>query len=183
MKLSQIKEMDIMFKRMLVLSLSFIFCLSAIPVSASVLSEGGGSSVQGEVIEEESLELDIVAFEERVIELTNQAREEAGLEALEMEHPLMAAAKEKSRDMYGNGYFAHESPTYGSPFDLMKVFGVTYMAAGENIAMGQSTPEEVVTAWLNSPGHRANIMNPNFTHIGVGYIENGHYWTQHFIGK
>ncbi|MDF2592072.1 MAG: sporulation protein, partial [Clostridia bacterium] len=77
----------------------------------------------------------------------------------------------------------HTSPTYGSPFDMMKQFGITYKTAGENIAMGQRTPEEVVKAWMNSPGHRANILKSSFTHIGVGYVANGSYWTQMFIGK
>lgn len=85
--------------------------------------------------------------------------------------------------MQRNKYFSHTSPTYGSPFDMMKKFGISFRTAGENIAMGQRTPEEVVNAWMNSSGHRQNILNPNFTHIGVGYVENGNYWTQMFIGK
>ena len=65
---------------------------------------------------------------------------------------------------------------------MMKDFGVSYRSAGENIAMGQRTPSEVVTAWMNSPGHRANILNSSFTRIGVGYVPAGNYWTQMFIG-
>ncbi|MOA18351.1 Cysteine-rich secretory protein family protein [compost metagenome] len=83
--------------------------------------------------------------------------------------------------MRTNNYFSHTSPTYGSPFDMMKSFGITYNAAGENIAMGQKTPEEVMKAWMNSPGHKANILNANFNYIGVGYDNN--YWVQEFIGK
>lgn len=82
-----------------------------------------------------------------------------------------------------NNYFSHTSPTYGSPFDMMKKFGISYTAAGENIAKGQRTPQEVVTAWMNSEGHRANILNKNYTHIGVGFEENGYIWTQQFIKK
>ena len=85
--------------------------------------------------------------------------------------------------MKNKNYFDHTSPTYGSPFDMMKSFGISYKAAGENIAMGQKTPEQVVQAWMDSPGHRANIMNSSFTHIGVGYVASGNYWTQQFIGK
>ena len=81
------------------------------------------------------------------------------------------------------GYFSHTSPTYGSPFDMMKNFGISYRSAGENIAKGYATPEAVVKGWMNSPGHRANILNKSFTHIGVGYVENGSYWTQMFILK
>jgi uncharacterized protein YkwD len=85
--------------------------------------------------------------------------------------------------MRDNKYFSHTSPTYGSPFRMMKSFGITYRSAGENIARGQATPQAVVNAWMNSSGHRANILNSSFTHIGVGYAENGRYWTQMFIGK
>ena len=85
--------------------------------------------------------------------------------------------------MQVNNYFDHNSPTYGSPFDMMRSYGIDYRTAGENIAMGQRTPQEVVNAWMNSPGHRANILNGDFTHIGVGYVEQGNYWTQQFIGK
>ncbi|WP_188455182.1 CAP domain-containing protein [Virgibacillus oceani] len=122
-------------------------------------------------------------FEQQVVELTNQEREKQGLEPLQIDEELSKVAREKSRDMQANGYFAHNSPTYGSPFDMMKQFGIDYRTAGENIAKGQRSPEEVVNAWMNSEGHRANILNPEFTHIGVGYVESGNYWTQQFIGK
>ena len=85
--------------------------------------------------------------------------------------------------MQTKNYFSHTSPTYGSPFDMMKAYGISYKSAGENIAMGQRSPEEVVQAWMNSQGHRENIMNANFTHIGVGHVTTGNYWTQMFIGK
>ena len=83
--------------------------------------------------------------------------------------------------MQTNNYFSHTSPTYGSPFDMIKNFGISYQKAGENIAKGQKTPSAVVNAWMNSPGHRANILDPSYTKIGVGYEKNGHYWTQMFI--
>lgn len=120
-------------------------------------------------------------FEQKVIELTNVERQKAGLAALKSDKALMGAAREKSLDMQKNKYFSHTSPTFGSPFDRMKALGIKYSAAGENIAMGQKTPEEVVKGWMNSPGHRANIMSTSFTHIGVGYAANGNYWTQQFI--
>ncbi|WP_174615940.1 CAP domain-containing protein [Virgibacillus ihumii] len=122
-------------------------------------------------------------YEKKVVELTNQERTERGLEPLEISTELSKVAREKSRDMAENNYFSHNSPTYGSPFDMMKQFGITYKTAGENIARGQQTPQEVVNGWMNSEGHRANILNESFTHIGVGYVENGNYWTQQFIGK
>lgn len=122
-------------------------------------------------------------YEQKVVELTNQERTERGLSPLKISTELSKVAREKSRDMAENNYFSHNSPTYGSPFDMMKQFGITYKTAGENIARGQSTPQEVVNGWMNSEGHRENILNSSFTHIGVGYVENGNYWTQQFIGK
>ncbi|TYR76593.1 sporulation protein [Rossellomorea vietnamensis] len=122
-------------------------------------------------------------FERQVVDLTNQERAKAGLPALSADAELSNVAREKSNDMQTKNYFSHTSPTYGSPFDMMNSFGIDYRAAGENIAMGQRTPEEVVKAWMNSDGHRKNILSSNFTHIGVGHDANGNYWTQMFIGK
>ncbi|MFD2760165.1 CAP domain-containing protein [Lentibacillus juripiscarius] len=122
-------------------------------------------------------------FEQQVVELTNQERTAQGLEPLKVDTELSKVAREKSRDMAANNYFSHDSPNYGSPFDMMKQFGIAYQTAGENIARGQRTPQQVVDGWMNSEGHRENIMNPNFTHIGVGYVEQGNHWTQQFIGK
>ncbi|OQR55569.1 CAP domain-containing protein [Bacillus sp. CDB3] len=122
-------------------------------------------------------------FEQRVVELTNAERAKQGLSALQIDTELSKVARIKSEDMQKNNYFDHNSPTYGSPFDMMKKFGISYTSAGENIAQGQRTPEEVVQAWMNSAGHRANILNNGFTHIGVGYVESGNYWTQQFITK
>lgn len=123
------------------------------------------------------------AFEQQVVDLTNAERAKNGLPALKVDLNLSKVAREKSSDMQRNNYFSHQSPTYGSPFDMMKKFGITYKSAGENIAMGQKTPSEVVQAWMNSEGHRANILNGSYTHIGVGHVANGNYWTQQFIGK
>ncbi len=123
------------------------------------------------------------AFELQVVELTNVERKKAGLAPLQVDNLLMNNAEQKSLDMKQNKYFSHTSPTLGSPFEQMKNNGITYKKAGENIAKGQSTPEQVVQAWMDSPGHRENIMNSNYTHIGIGYVNGGHYWTQQFIQK
>ena len=123
------------------------------------------------------------AFEQKVVDLTNAERAKQGLPALKVDTELSKVARIKSEDMQKNHYFDHTSPTYGSPFDMMKQFGISYKSAGENIAQGQRTPEEVVQAWMNSAGHRANILNNGYTHIGVGYVESGNYWTQEFISK
>lgn len=125
----------------------------------------------------------VSAYEQKVVELTNQERAKNGLKPLALDTALSKVAREKSRDMQSKGYFSHTSPTYGSPFDMMKKFGITYRSAGENIAMGQPTPEAVVKAWMNSEGHRANILNSGYTHIGVGHVASGNYWTQMFISK
>ena len=126
------------------------------------------------------------AFEKQVVELTNQERTKRGLKPLAIDPQLSKMARDKSADMRDHHYFSHQSPTYGSPFDMMKKYGISYTTAGENIAAGQATPEDVVQAWMNSDGHRANILNPNYTAIGVGYVKGGSYgsyWTQDFIGK
>lgn len=121
-------------------------------------------------------------YEQQVIDLINEIRVKNGLSPLTENTALSRCAKAKSQDMHDKRYFSHQSPTYGSPFDMMKQFGITYRTAGENIAMGQSTPQAVVNAWMNSEGHRANILNASFTQIGMGYVADGHYWTQQFIG-
>ncbi|MGE6631169.1 CAP domain-containing protein [Bacillus sp. NPDC077027] len=123
------------------------------------------------------------AVEKEVVDLTNKERTKQGLKALAVDSKLSKSARAKSQDMKDKNYFSHTSPTYGSPFDQMKKFGITYKTAGENIAQGQRSAKEVVIAWMNSEGHRANILNKNYTHIGVGYVKDGNYWTQQFIGK
>lgn len=123
------------------------------------------------------------AFQKEVVRLVNKERAAAGLKALTQKSELDKVAIAKSKDMAKNNYFSHTSPTYGSPFDMLKQFGVKYSTAGENIAYGQKTPEEVMNGWMNSPGHRANILNANFTQIGVGVAKksNGQLvWTQTF---
>lgn len=131
---------------------------------------------------ETSVSSSVRAYEKEVVRLVNAERAKVGLAALTEDERLSDLARLKSQDMHDNGYFAHNSPTYGTPFQMMKSFGVTYRTAGENIAMGHATPEAVVSAWMNSSGHRANILNASYTSIGVGYVASGNYWTQVFIG-
>lgn len=137
--------------------------------------------------ENQSSNSEMNAFEQKVVDLTNQERTKAGLKPLKADNSTLSKmARAKSQDMADKNYFDHQSPTYGSPFDMMKKYGITYKSAGENIAAGQKTPEEVVNGWMNSPGHRANILNASFTTIGVGYVKGGSYgsyWTQEFIGN
>ena len=127
-------------------------------------------------------DLAVSEYESEVIRLVNEQRAKYGLKALAADPELCRVARIKSQDMADNRYFSHTSPVYGAPFDMMRSFGIKYRAAGENIACGQRTPEEVVAAWMRSQGHRANILNASFTKIGVGYVSNGSYWTQMFNG-
>ena len=117
-----------------------------------------------------------------VLLLVNEQRAANGLPELTLNAELCAEAQEKAQDMKDNRYFDHESPTYGTPFEMLKAFGITYRAAGENIAMGYKNADAVFGAWMNSAGHRANILNSNYTQMGIGYVENGNYWCQMFIG-
>lgn len=126
---------------------------------------------------------DISQLAQQVIDLTNAQRKQNGLPALQTDAKLSSVAQTKSDDMQKNGYFSHTSPTYGSPFDMMRDFGVTYRTAGENIAQGQRSAQEVVNAWMNSEGHRKNILSKDFTHIGVGYDATGKHWVQMFVGR
>ncbi len=121
-------------------------------------------------------------FEEEVARLVNEQRTKNGLPALTLNWELSRVARYKSEDMARNRYFSHTSPTYGTPFEMIRSFGLSYRSAGENIAYGQRTPAAVMDAWMNSSGHRANILNASYTQIGVGYYANGNYWTQMFIG-
>lgn len=136
----------------------------------------------GDVLRIPELSSSVRAYEQEVVRLVNVERAKYGLSALTEDWELSRVARYKSQDMRDKGYFSHTSPTYGSPFAMMKAFGISYRAAGENIAMGQSTPAAVVRAWMNSSGHRANILSQSFTKIGVGYVASGNYWTQMFIG-
>lgn len=135
------------------------------------LPNGGGSQYSSGSTSQYALQ---------VVDLVNQERAKAGLKPLSYNANLSAMARDKAIDMYNNHYFDHNSPTYGSPFDMMRSYGIRYSYAGENIAMGQRSPQEVMRDWMNSPGHRQNILNPHYTSIGVAYY-NGE-WVQEFIG-
>ncbi|WP_308164428.1 CAP domain-containing protein [Nonomuraea sediminis] len=121
------------------------------------------------------------SIEDQVVSLTNKARESQGCRPLINDPKLSAAAREHSSDMAAKNYFDHTSKDGRSPGDRIRAAGFSPISTwGENIAMGQRTPADVVKGWLNSPGHRANIMNCAFTHIGVGYAKQGPLWTQVF---
>lgn len=137
----------------------------------------------GQVLTIPTTDSSVLSYEKEVVRLVNEIRVQNGLKELTYNWELSRVARYKSQDMKDNKYFSHTSPVYGTPFQMMKNFGITYRSAGENIALGQKSPKAVVDAWMNSSGHRANILSASFTQIGVGYVADGNYWTQMFIGK
>ena len=137
----------------------------------------------GQVLNIPTVNSAVTEYEQEVIRLVNEIRVQNGLRELTYDWELARVARFKSQDMKENRYFSHTSPVYGMPFQMMKSFGISYRSAGENIAKGQTSPQAVVNAWMNSSGHRANILNSSYTHIGIGYVASGNYWTQMFIGK
>ncbi|MFD0694172.1 peptidoglycan-binding protein [Paenibacillus sp. GCM10027628] len=123
--------------------------------------------------------------EQEMLDLVNKARADEGLPPLAVDQAITKTARLKSQDMVDNQYFSHDSPTYGSPFDMMNKFGISYNAAGENIACNQNVPA-AQEALMNSQGHRANILSRDYTHIGIGIADGGpcgKMFTQQFIGK
>ena len=136
----------------------------------------------GDVLTVPTTDSAVRAYEQEVIRLVNAERAKYDLAPLTENWELSRVARWKAQDMKDRGYFSHTSPTYGTPFQMLRAFGLTYRSAGENIAMGYATPAAVVNGWLNSEGHRANILSASYTQIGVGYVASGHYWAQMFIG-
>ncbi len=125
------------------------------------------------------------ADEKEVFDLINTQRKNNGLSALKVDSEVQKVARIKAQDMVDNNYFSHTSPTYGSPFDMLKSFKVSYNTAGENIA-GNSSNSSAVTAWMNSSGHKANILNSSFNYTGIGVVNGSKYgkiYVQMFIGK
>ena len=123
---------------------------------------------------------------QQVLQLVNEERKKQGLKSLKLSSKLTSIANVKAADMAKNNYLSHTSPTYGTPFQMLQHFGVSYRSAGENIAAGQKSPQEVMQAWMNSSGHRANILNSSYTELGVGYYAGGSYkteWVQLFTGN
>jgi len=123
--------------------------------------------------------------EKELLDLVNSERAKAGLPPVKLSAAVGTAARIKADEMCAKQYFNHTSPTYGTPFEMLRAFGISYRTAGENIAKGQKTANAVMGAWMNSQGHRANILNRDFTEIGVGYAGDSQltYWVIIFIGK
>ncbi|GEM_PF-542462 len=126
----------------------------------------------------------LTSDEWEVFNLINQQRSQNGLSPLKIDYEVQRVARIKAQDMVNNNYFSHTSPTYGSPFNMLNNFKVSYRTAGENIA-GNSSNSAAVTAWMNSSGHKANILNSSFNYTGIGVINGSKYgkiYVQMFIG-
>ncbi len=123
--------------------------------------------------------------EKEVFDLINNQRTQNGLSALKLDTETLRVARIKAQDMVDNNYFSHNSPTYGSPFQMLNSFKISYKTAGENIA-GNSSNSSAVTAWMNSSGHKANILNSSFNYTGIGVVKSSKYgkvYVQMFLGK
>lgn len=144
-----------------------------------------GSNGQSNGKAETTADIDASEQAKQVLNLVNQERKKQGLSALMLDKKLNNAAQKKAVDMRDKNYFDHQSPTYGSPFDLMRSEGISYSTAGENIAAGQRSAQAVMESWMNSSGHRANILNAKYKYLGVGFCTGGRYgtyWVQEFTG-
>ncbi|WP_246942928.1 CAP domain-containing protein [Bacillus pinisoli] len=118
-----------------------------------------------------------------VIDLTNEERRRHGLPSLTTDIDLQKAAQLKAEDMSANHELSYQSTQYGTPFQMLRSLGITFQTAAENIAYGPQTPREVVDAWMNHTEYRDNILHPDMTHLGVGYVTDGNYWAQLFIKR
>ena len=151
------------------------------PVYAS--GSTGGSS--NNTTQDTTTAAELTTDEKEVLQLINEQRKANGLEALVIDAEVQRVARIKAQDMVDNNYFSHTSPTYGSPFEMLKNFKVSYQTAGENIA-GNSSNSAAVKAWMNSAGHKANILNGNFNYTGIGVVSGSKYgkiYVQLFVGR
>lgn len=123
--------------------------------------------------------------EKEIFDLINQERIKNGLQALKIDDEVQKVARIKAQDMVDSNYFSHNSPTYGSPFDMLKSFRISYTTAAENIA-GNSSNSGAVNSWMNSSGHKANILNSSYNYTGIGVVSSSKYgrvFVQMFIGR
>ena len=121
---------------------------------------------------------EIFFVEKEIIALCNKLRQDHGLQPITYNWEAARVARHKTEDMKAHNYLGNDSPVYGSLFDMLKNFHIQYYSANENIAVGLTTPQAVVDAWMASPDHRRNLLNNSFTQGGVGYTTDGyvHYW-------
>lgn len=160
----------------------FVGAVSVDYIKPIYASTDNNSNTQGNAT---NSTLELTEDEKEVFNLINQERQKAGLTALKMDEEVQNVARIKAKDMVDSNYFSHTSPIYGSPFEMLKNFKINYKAAGENIA-GNSTNQKAVEAWMNSPGHKANILSTNYNYTGIGIVKSQKYgkiYVQMFTGK
>ena len=144
-----------------------------------------GTNTGGTTSSQNTTTSSLSADEKEVFDLINRQRTNNGLSVLSIDSELQRVAIIKAQDMVDNNYFAHESPTYGTPFNMLKSFRISYKTAGENIAANSSN-SAAVKAWMNSSGHKANILSSNYNYTGIGVVNSSKYgkiYVQMFIGK
>ena len=152
--------------------------------SGSSNSGTGGSSSSGNTSSSTETS-NMNSDEKEVFDLINKQRTNNGLAALKNDSEVQRVARIKAQDMVDNNYFSHNSPTYGTPFQMLNSFKISYKTAGENIA-GNSSNSAAVTAWMNSSGHKANILNSSSNYTGIGVVKGSKYgkiYVQLFLGK
>lgn len=158
------------------------------PIYPNTSSSGGSSSNTGSSASNNTSGANTASLtndEQEVFKLINEQRTSNGLQALKIDNEVQNVARIKAKDMVQNNYFSHNSPTYGTPFNMLNSFKISYKSAGENIA-GNSNNQAAVTAWMNSSGHRANILNNSYNYTGIGVVNGSQYgkiYVQMFIGK
>lgn len=169
---------------MRVRTFTLLMVLSLLCCALMAMAQKTGHSTQ--TISANGTDAQKARFMDRVIELTNVERVKAGVAPLKREESLTKSARWLAEDMAANNYFAHKDRQGRSIEPRLPDFGYTgYAMIGENIAGGQQTPEQVVAEWMHSPGHRANLLNPDFRELGVAYVhvpnsELQDYWVQDF---
>jgi uncharacterized YkwD family protein len=154
-------------------------------VKAIYTNTSSGSGTGGSSNSSQNMTSSMTSDEQEVFNLINKQRTANGLSALKVDSEVQRVAKIKAQDMVNKSYFSHNSPTYGSPFEMLQSFKVSYKTAGENIA-GNTSNSGAVNAWMNSSGHKANILNSSFNYTGIGVVNSPKYgkiYVQMFIGK
>ena len=157
-----------------------------VPAGTPNEADTAGEPDDVEIAESVEARLERLAWEYRlqVVDMVNTERAAVGVSPLEPADILFEIAQFKCTDMATNDYFAHESPTYGDLEALFDLFDIDFRIIGENIAMGHVTPEHVMHDWMESPGHRDNILDPDYVYIGVGLVLDDYgtpYWAQAFL--
>lgn len=161
-------------------------CIGAVDSKYVNLGDASQASANvDQTAEEAVLPSDVSEDEQTLLGLINKARKDVKVEEVALDKKLLTTARQKAKDMADNNYFSHESPTFGSPFDMMRQNGITFKTAGENIA-GNQTVEGAFKAWMKSEGHKKNILNSSFNYVGIGIVDSDTYGkilVQQFIGR